>query len=315
VNPRTLERGTRNSGIVAEVLAGLQRTRKQLPPKLFYDDAGAVLFERICTLPEYYPTRTELGILHAHAHAMAKWVGPHARIIEFGSGSGDKTRVLLENLDSPSEYIPIDIAADQLRALAHDLARALPRLQVTAIHQDYTKPIVLPPSSSRSIVFFPGSTIGNFEPAEARAFLERAARLVGNGGGLLVGVDLRKDKTTLERAYNDAAGVTAEFNLNMLSHINRICDADFDTSRFEHYAPYNEERGRIEMYLVSRAAQVVTVAGVRIPFEPNESILTEYSYKYDIRGFQELAGEAGFTPAGVWTDSARWFSVQAFDAG
>jgi L-histidine Nalpha-methyltransferase len=313
MNLRALERATRTSGIVAEVLAGLQHEQKQLPPKLFYDDAGAALFERICTLPEYYPTRTELGIMRAHALAVAAWVGPHARIIEFGSGSGEKTRVLLENLDEPDEYIPIDIAADQLRDLAGDLSRALPGLRVTAIHQDYTKPVVLPASERRSIVFFPGSTIGNFEPEDARAFLERAARLAGTGGGLLIGVDLRKDRATLERAYNDATGVTAEFNLNMLSHINRICDADFDISRFVHYAPYNEERGRIEMYLVSREKQVVTVAGVRIPFERDEPILTEYSYKYDIDGFQVLAREAGFTPAAVWTDPAQWFSVQAFD--
>ena len=299
-----------------EVLEGLQREPKQLPPKYFYDEAGAALFERICTLPEYYPTRTELGILHAHAADMAGWIGPHARIIEFGSGSGDKTRVLLEHLRDPAEYIPIDIATSQLATLARTLARvpALEGLRITPISADYTRPIQLPTTDNRSIVFFPGSTIGNFEPDAAIEFLHNAADLVGSKGGLLIGVDLRKDKATLESAYNDAAGVTAAFNLNMLTHINRISDADFDVTRFRHRALYDEGAGRIEMYLDSTADQVVTVGGAPIHFKAGESILTEYSYKYDIAGFQELAAKAGFTPAAVWTDSRAMFSVQAFNA-
>jgi L-histidine Nalpha-methyltransferase len=299
-----------------EVLDGLQREPKQLPPKYFYDEAGAALFERICALPEYYPTRTELGILHAHAGAMAAWIGPHARVIEFGSGSGDKTRVLLEHLSDPAEYIPIDIASSQLTALARALAHApaLAGLKITPISADYTRPIRLPPTNHRSIVFFPGSTIGNFEPEAAVEFMRNAADLVGSSGGLLIGVDLRKDQATLERAYNDAAGVTAAFNLNMLTHINRICEADFDITRFQHRALYNQTAGRIEMYLDSTEDQVVTVGGTRIHFKAGESILTEYSYKYDIAGFQQLAAQAGFTPAAVWTDPAVLFSVQAFNA-
>jgi L-histidine Nalpha-methyltransferase len=299
-----------------EVLEGLQREPKQLPPKYFYDEAGAALFERICTLPEYYPTRTELGILHAHATDMAAWIGPHARIIEFGSGSGDKTRVLLEHLENPAEYIPIDIATSQLTALAQELAHApaLQGLKITPISADYTQPIRLPQTDNRSIVFFPGSTIGNFEPPAAIAFLHNAADLVGSTGGLLIGVDLRKDKATLERAYNDAAGVTAAFNLNMLTHINRISDADFDVARFRHRALYNEAEGRIEMYLDSTEDQLVTVGGTHIHFKSGESILTEYSYKYDIAGFQQLAAQAGFAPAAVWTDPDELFSVQAFNA-
>ena len=316
VSVGTLAHGATTPAIVNEVLDGLQQTPKRLPPKLFYDDAGAALFERICTLPEYYPTRTELGILRAHAAAIAAWAGPNARIIEFGSGSGAKTRVLLESLERPSEYIPIDIATGQLERLAQELVNAprLKGLRVNPISQDYALPVVLPDSPQRSIVFFPGSTIGNFEPADAAAFMRRAARLAGRGGGLLIGVDLRKDAAMLERAYNDSQGVTAAFNLNILAHINRVCAADFDLSRFEHRALYNEQHGRIEMYLVSREPQVITVADKPVSFEANETILTEYSYKYDIADFQELARSAGFTPAAVWTDPTHWFSVQAYDA-
>ena len=304
-----------------EVTAGLSHLQKRLPCKYFYDEKGAQLFEDICKLPEYYPTRTELQILRANAAAIATWVGPRARIVEFGSGSGEKTRVLLRELEDVAEYVPVDISGEQLRAFADDLAETFPRLSVRPVCADYTHAFRLRQcrtECSRTIVFFPGSTIGNFTPAEARDFLKNAAHIAGPKGGLLIGVALRKDRDTLERAYNDSAGVTAEFNLNILAHINRICDADFDIDAFEHRAVYDQARGRIEMHLISRAAQRVTLGrGLRRPvtinFKPGEVIVTEYSYKYDVSGFQEIAEKAGFTPAMVWTDPHHRFSVQAFD--
>jgi dimethylhistidine N-methyltransferase len=311
-----------DSALLTEVAAGLLKPNKTLPCKLFYDERGAQLFERICTLPEYYPTRTELQILRTHGRDMAAWIGSAARVVEFGSGSGEKTRVLLTHAREVTEYVPIDIAHSQLLAFARDLGRTLPWLHVRPVCADYTRELTLPASArpvARTVVFFPGSTIGNFEPADARAFLRNAAAICGRGGGLLIGVDLRKDRATLERAYNDAQGITAAFNLNLLTHINRVCDADFDVSAFAHRAIYDEARGRIEMHLVSRAPQLVTLARslprpTRVRFAAGEVMLTEYSYKYDITGFQSLARQAGFAPAAVWTDPNHRFSVHAFDA-
>lgn len=310
-----------DSALLTEVAAGLLGPRKLLPCKLFYDERGAQLFERICTLPEYYPTRTELQILRTHGSELAAWIGRAARIVEFGSGSGEKTRVLLDRANDVSEYVPIDIAQSQLLAFARDLGRSLPWLRVRPVCGDYTRELTLPASAqpcTRTVIFFPGSTIGNFEPAEAQAFLRNAATICGPGGGLLIGVDLRKDRTTLERAYNDAQGITAAFNLNILTHVNRVCDADFEVGEFAHRAIYDEARGRIEMHLVSRAQQVVTLARstprpTRIELAAGEAILTEYSYKYDVAGFQSLAARAGFARAAVWTDPNQRFSVHAFD--
>lgn len=317
----TLRAHSIDTALFTEVAAGLLKPRKTLPCKLFYDEQGAALFERICTLPEYYPTRTELQILRTHGSEMAAWIGRAARIVEFGSGSGEKTRVLLTHADDVTEYVPVDIAQSQLLAFARALGRNLPWLHVRPVCGDYTRELTLPAPArpcARTVVFFPGSTIGNFEPAEARAFLRNAATICGRGGGLLIGVDLRKDRTTLECAYNDAQGITAAFNLNMLTHINRVCDADFDVSAFAHRAIYDEARGRIEMHLMSRRQQVVTLARstprpTRIHFAAAEAILTEYSYKYDISDFQALAAQARFAPAAVWTDPHRRFSVHAFD--
>ncbi|MGQ0561635.1 MAG: L-histidine N(alpha)-methyltransferase [Gemmatimonadota bacterium] len=314
MNPLTLRSARVDAALLAEVVAGLSAPHKRLPCKLFYDDAGAALFERICRLPEYYPTRTELSILRTHGAAMARWIGAGARVVEFGSGSGEKTRVLLDQLDTPSEYVPIDIVQPQLGKFARSLGAAFPAIAVRPVCADYTHGIELPHTRARTIVFFPGSTVGNFEPAEALAFLRNAARLAGKGGGLLIGVDLRKARATLERAYNDAAGVTAAFNLNMLSHINRVCAGDFDPAQFEHRAVYNEKDHRIEMYLVSRVHQRVRVGAKRIGFAAGEAVLTEYSYKYDVASFQSLGVRAGFTPRAVWTDAALRFSVHAFDA-
>lgn len=318
MNPASVLRSRADRAVLSEVKAGLRQDPKHLPCKLFYDELGAELFEEITTLPEYYPTRTELGILEAHGGAMADWIGEHARIVEFGSGSGNKTRVLLGKLKHPGEYIPIDIAEPQLLDFVADLTRDLPAIRITPIPGDYTKPITLPRTNERTVVFFPGSTIGNFEPAEALAFLRNAHAIAGPRGGLLIGVDLRKDRETLERAYNDAAGVTAAFNLNILAHVNRVCDGDFDMEGFTHRAIYDETQGRIEMHLVSERSQVVTLdqssaARARIEFNGGESIITEYSYKYSIAGFQALAAKAGFHPAQVWTDPANRFSVHAFE--
>lgn len=318
MNPASVLRSRTDRLVLTEVKAGLQQDPKHLPCKLFYDELGAELFEEITTLPEYYPTRAELGILEAHGGAMADWIGAHARIVEFGSGSGNKTRVLLGKLKQPGEYIPIDIAEPQLLDFVADLARDLPAIRITPIPGDYTKPITLPQTRERTVVFFPGSTIGNFEPHEALAFLRNAHAIAGPRGGLLIGVDLRKDRATLERAYNDAAGVTAAFNLNILAHVNRVCDADFDLEAFTHRAIYDETHGRIEMHLVSERSQSVTLdrssaAPARIKFNAGESIITEYSYKYSIPGFQALAAKAGFNPAQVWTDPDNRFSVHAFD--
>lgn len=318
MNPASATRSRADRAVLHEVKAGLQQTPKHLPCKLFYDETGAELFEEITTLPEYYPTRSELSILEAHGDAMAAWIGERARIVEFGSGSGNKTRVLLGKLKQPGEYIPIDIAEPQLLDFVTDLARDLPEIRITPIPGDYTKPIVLPHTNERTVVFFPGSTIGNFEPDEALAFLGNAREIAGSRGGLLIGVDLRKERETLEGAYNDAAGVTAAFNLNILTHINRVCDADFDLEGFTHRATYDETLGRIEMHLVSDGSQLVTLdrsssSPSVIQFNDGESIITEYSYKYSIAGFQALAVEAGFQPAEVWTDPDQRFSVHAFD--
>ncbi|MGQ0813768.1 MAG: L-histidine N(alpha)-methyltransferase [Gemmatimonadota bacterium] len=304
--------------VLSDVMEGLSRPQKQLPCKLFYDEAGARLFERICTLPEYYPTRTEIAILRGHAGAVVEWIGPRARIVEFGSGSGEKTRILLRALRQPSEYIPIDISNTQLLAFARSLAHELPWIRISPMCDDYTNRLLLPATEERTIVFFPGSTIGNFEPAAAFEFLRNAAALAGRNGGLLIGVDLRKERSALERAYNDAQGVTAEFNRNILRHVNRACDADFRLDCFGHHAFYDEAHGRIEMHLVSTRPQNITLARSsrrprRVGIGAGESILTEYSYKYDIEGFRALARSAGFAPVSVWTDPARRFSVHAFE--
>lgn len=304
-----------------DVIERLTATPKSLPCKYFYDEKGAALFEQICTLPEYYPTRTETEILRTSVHEISLWAGAGARVIEFGSGSGDKTRLLLEHLREPREYVPIDISYAQLLRNAESLRLDFPELVVAPVHADYTKPLRLlhgEPDAQRTIVFFPGSTIGNFEPREAVAFLRRAAQLAGGNGGLLIGVDLRKDPDILDRAYNDALGITAAFNLNILEHVNAVCGADFDPSKFEHLAFYNSEAGRIEMHLRSTEAQTVILHGVSggpvaIQLGDGELIGTEHSYKYDADEFRALASSAGFISRHTWTDPENWFSIHAFD--
>jgi dimethylhistidine N-methyltransferase len=295
-----------------DVLAGLTLPEKALPPKYFYDEAGCALFEAICELPEYYPTRTETAMMRAHAREMARCLGPDCALIEYGSGSSRKTRILIEALP-PVAYLPIDIAAGQLKDSAAELAHAFPGLAIFAVCADYSRPLDLPPLNGvnvrRRVIYFPGSTIGNFTRPEAAAFLENARKVAGPGGGLLIGVDLKKDPARLRAAYDDAQGVTARFNLNLLARINRELGADFDLTAFRHHACYNSDLGRIEMHLVSGRDQKVTIRGRPIRFRSGETIHTENSYKYSVPEFQELARDAGFAPAQCWIDSERLFAV------
>jgi len=301
------------------VLAGLDQAQKSLPCKFFYDAEGSRLFDRICELPEYYPTRTELKLLADRAGEIARLIGPHARLVEFGSGAGVKIRLLLDALDRPTAYVPVDISRDHLMMATADLARDFPSLQIAPICADYTKPFALPAPAGvhpeTTVGFFPGSTIGNFTPAEARGFLSRARKLLGPGSAMLIGVDLRKDESILVPAYDDAAGVTAAFNLNLLVRINRELDGDFALEQFAHEARWNAELGRIEMHLVSRSAQEVRIGRHRFGFAAGETIHTENSHKYTLDQFRALAIEAGYRPRAAWTDEAGLFSVHMLDAG
>lgn len=295
-----------------DVIAGLSRPQKDLPPKYFYDAPGCALFEAICALPEYYLTRAELALMHAHAGEMARHLGPECALIEYGSGSGRKTRILIA-ATGPVAYVPIDIARAELAATAAAIAREFPRVRVMAVCADYSHPLALPEleglGARRRVGYFPGSTIGNLTPAEAGAFLALAREQAGAGGALLIGVDLKKEPARLDAAYNDSRGVTAAFNLNLLARINRELDADFDLSAFRHRAFYDGTLGRIEMHLESVKAQTVTIGGHAIGFREGETLHTENSYKYSIREFQQLAAGAGLEPRGCWTDPDNLFSV------
>lgn len=297
------------------VLAGLGRTRKAIPCKFFYDARGSALFEKICRLPEYYPTRTEIAILEENSSDIAAQMGPHCRLIEFGSGSSQKVRILLQALDRPAAYVPVDISREHLRDAAISIAEDFPSVPVIAVCADYTRPFPLPPlpgASGKRVGFFPGSTIGNFEPDAAVAFLANYARILGPGGEMLIGVDLKKDPEILDAAYNDRAGVTAAFNLNLLERVNRELDGDLDIDRFEHLAFYNQAEGRVEIYIRSFADQEARIAGQRIGFTKGELIHTEYSYKYSVSEFRALAARAGFRPVDTWLDPAELFSVHYF---
>jgi dimethylhistidine N-methyltransferase len=304
--------------LLDDVLAGLAAPRKALPPKYFYDEAGARLFERICELEEYYPTRTEIGILQRHIPEIAEALGGGFRLVEFGSGSGIKTQIVLEKLRLKS-YIPVDISREQLVHYAISVSERFPDLEVVPVCADYTAEWMLPDPVGprpRTVAYFPGSTIGNFERHEAEAFLKRVNRLCGPDGGLLIGVDLKKEPAVIERAYNDAAGMTAAFNLNLLARINRECGADFDLDGFLHHAPYDETHGRIEMRLESRFAQTVRLGGdapadplLSVDFAPGEYVVTEYSHKYAPAEFGALAEDAGWRVQEMWTDERGWFGV------
>jgi dimethylhistidine N-methyltransferase len=300
-----------------DVLTGLARPQKGIPAKYFYDEQGCRLFEAICELPEYYLTRTEMAILRTHIADIAQFTGPDAELIEFGSGASAKTRILIEALQ-PTVYVPVDIAVDTMRAASGELAKLFPWLNVIGICADYSRPLALPELVGvpirKKAVFFPGSTVGNFTPGEALVFLKQARRLAGTGGVLLIGVDLKKDKRTLDAAYNDLQGVTAEFNLNLLQRINRELGGDFQIKRFRHKAFYDAVLGRIEMRLESIYSQFVHVAGQRVDFAPGETIHSEISCKYSISEFQDLGKKAGFSPEKVWTDPEQLFSVHGMVA-
>jgi dimethylhistidine N-methyltransferase len=296
-----------------EVLRGLRSPQKELPCKLLYDERGSQLFELICGLDEYYPTRAELRIMRGSAAEIAESIGPESMLVEYGSGSSTKTPLLLDQLTRPVAYVPIDISREILEDSARQLAARYPTLEILPVCADYTTPFSLPKPRSepaRRVAYYPGSTLGNFVPEDAKRFLRRVADMTGPGGGLLLGVDLKKDPLMLHRAYNDSLGVTAAFNLNILSRLNREFGANFVVERFRHYAFYNPVFARMEMHLVSLAQQHVRVAGVEIPFERGESIWTEASYKYNQSEFEALSAAAGWRVDRTWTDDRNLFSVQ-----
>ena len=298
---------------LAEVMGGLRRPQKELPSKYFYDEYGSQLFERICTLEEYYIPRIETSIMEAHIDEMVELLGPRVLLIEYGSGDCAKVRILLDRLHHPVAYVPIDISREQLLRVTKGFASSYPALEVILICADYTSSFKLPVTrqpSDRIVVYFPGSTISNFDPIPAKHFLEHIAQVCGPGGALLIGVDLKKDPVVLHQAYNDSQGVTAAFNLNLLRRINRELDCDFQVEWFEHYAFYNPKEGRIEMHLVSLREQSVHLGEVTIPFAKGESIWTESSYKFNLDEFAQMAVAAGFKVRRVWTDAKQWFSIQ-----
>ncbi|WP_290777170.1 L-histidine N(alpha)-methyltransferase [Exiguobacterium sp. UBA5002] len=293
-----------------EVIEGLMREQKVLPAKYFYDHIGSQLFEQITQQPEYYPTRTELAILEQHRAEIARSIGDVHTLIEYGSGSSRKIQMLLETFTHLDTYMPIDISKDFLMESARQLSERYPALHIKAVCGDYSQSISLPvEESQKRVIFFPGSTIGNFEPEEAMRFLRHSSRILETGDGFLIGVDLKKSVDVLERAYNDAAGVTEAFNLNMLTHLNQMLEGTFDVTRFEHHAFYNEEKGRIEMHLRSQLDQLVQVGDVTVPFKQGETIHTENSYKYSKEEFETLARQSGFHSVNCWIDDDERFSV------
>lgn len=299
--------------MLAEVLDALSRPQKELPCKYLYDEAGSRLYDQICELAEYYPARTEMEIMRQNVGDIANMLGPKCLLIEYGSGSSEKTRILLSNLEDMAGYVPIDISKEHLLRASQSVRDRYPNLEVMPVCADYTNHIRLPIPArtvSRHVVYFPGSTIGNFEPDEAVEFLKRVTEMCGPGDGLLIGVDLQKDPRILAAAYDDRDGVTARFNLNLLSHVNSALDADFDLTKFRHRAVYHDAIGRVEMHLVSECEQVVHVGEVEFDFGKGETIWTESSYKYTIDGFADLAKRANFEVHKVWTDAAKLFSVQ-----
>ncbi|NNC64376.1 MAG: L-histidine N(alpha)-methyltransferase [Gammaproteobacteria bacterium] len=296
-----------------EIVEGLSQSRKTISPKYFYDERGSRLFDKITELPEYYLTDAELEIMQASVDEMAERIGKTASLIELGSGSSLKTRVLLENLDELAAYVPVDISEEHLFTSAQKLRAEFPGLDIRPVVADFTKTFSLPTPTImpiKNVVYFPGSTIGNFEHDVAMDLLRVMYEEAGEKGALLIGVDLQKDPDVIDRAYNDSAGVTAEFNLNMLRHLNKSYGANFDLDSFEHSAIYDEDRGRVVIELISQAEQTVEVGDTEIELQDGETILTEYSHKYTLEGFAEMAHDAGFTVEKVWTDSDRLFSVQ-----
>jgi len=304
-----------NNSFLLDVSAGLQKRQKAIPAKYFYDARGSELFGSICLLDEYYIPQTEIAIMDTNIKEIAGLLGENVVLIEYGCGGCTKTRILLSHLNDPAAYIPVDISRKQLATITRELASDYPDLEILPVCADYSNNLSLPvprQTGRSKVVYFPGSSIGNFEPDAAVEFLGRINRLCGRNGALLIGVDLKKDSEVLHRAYNDSKGVTAAFNLNLLERINRELDGDFRPEYFKHRAFYNQTEGRIEMHLVSLKEQVVHLDNLAIPFTEGESIWTESSYKYRIEEFEHMANAAGFLLKRAWTDEKQWFSVMCF---
>lgn len=296
----------------AEFMAGLRRRPRRLPCKFFYDERGSVLFDQICELPEYYPTRTEFGILRQHGREIAEFCGPECLLVELGSGSSKKTRVLLDALDAPAGYMPIDISRSQLERAAARLVLEYPAVDILPVCADYARAIQLPTPAAlvrKNVIFFPGSTIGNFEPNEATAFLRHVATWCRAGDRMIVGVDLAKSRDVLESAYNDRREITAAFNLNLLVRANSELGANFRTDRFSHRAVFDAEQSRIEMLLISEKTQSVRVGDEQFDFESEERIVTEYSYKHSAQDFARIASAANWNVVARWVDRQGWFGV------
>lgn len=309
--PRLIDLHPPHADMRADVLAGLAMMSKQLSPKYFYDKEGSTIFEQITQLDEYYLTRTEAGIMRDHLPEMAERIGPGVAVIEFGSGTGAKIQQLLGFLSQPVAAVTVEISRAHLETAAYRQAQRFPHLEIIAVCADFTRPFQLPAinGARRNLVFFPGSTIGNFTLEHAGQLLAVMRSVAGSAGAVLIGVDLVKDTASLEAAYNDRKGVTATFNLNLLQRINRELGGNFDTSAFRHQAIYNRTAQRIEMYLVSQSHQSVRLGDASFDFSPGERILTEYSHKYEVEGFSALASSAGLHTAQVWTDADDRFAV------
>jgi dimethylhistidine N-methyltransferase len=304
------------SEIFDEVLEGLSRPQKFLPSKLFYDEKGSRLFDQICELEEYYPTRTEMKIMEENIGEIASLIGEGTLLVEPGSGSSKKIRLMLDNIPGLAGYVPIDICSDHLNYSTEILKHDYPDLDIYPVGSDFTKSFELPKiakSYNHILVYYPGSTIGNFTPAEAKAFLGKIAVICGRNSGLLIGVDLKKNKDILESAYNDNSGITSKFNFNVLERINDELDSNFELSKFKHHAFYNDNEGRIEMHLISTIEQRVCVGDILIYFAPGENIITELSYKYSLQGFEKLVSES-YSLKKVWNDNNKLFSVQYMTA-
>lgn len=301
-----------NREFLQDVRAGLRKTQKTLPCKYFYDARGSALFDRICELDEYYPTRTELAIMESQIDSIADAIGHDSALIEFGSGSSLKTKLLLDHLSPHVTYLPVDISGEHLAKTAGELQASYSELEILPIEADFTQPIderLLPNTPSRRVVYFPGSTIGNFTQFEAVKLLEQMRDLAGENGSLIVGIDLKKDVSVLEAAYNDAEGVTAAFNLNLLMRISEELDGDLNADQFRHDAVWNSELSRIEMHLVSECEQSMTIDGETFLFQAGETIHTENSHKYSLEAFQAMAGECGMKIEDIWSDPREWFAV------
>ncbi|MBX5459871.1 MAG: L-histidine N(alpha)-methyltransferase [Steroidobacteraceae bacterium] len=314
---RTRERTHPELVLVANVLAGLRETPKRIAPVYFYDAVGSALFDRICELPEYYLTRTETQILRDDGADMADQIGENVLLVEFGSGSSIKTRLLLDRLRTVAAYVPVDISRSHLLAAAQRIASAYPHVEVLPVCADFTKPFTVPTprrAPTRIVVFFPGSTIGNFDPQDAVNLLRLMRDIAGPAGGLLLGADLVKDAAIMVRAYDDAAGVTAAFNRNVLQRFNNELDADFDVTSFRHRAVWNAAASRIEMHLLSTRRQRVTLAGESIELDEGECIVTEHCHKYTLAAIREQARHAGWAARQHWLDANQYFSLTYLEA-